>query len=529
MLLFAAQMLGCSPSAESDRSSQTSEDPITLRRGNGGEPQTLDPALAEDVHGFNVLTDLYEGLVVVTADGTIQPGVADRWDISPDGRQYTFHLRNDALWSNGDSVTADDFVAAFDRAISPGSVSTYSFLLEPILNYHAVTRGELPVEDLGVRALDERTLVIELREPVPYFTGILAMPIAYPVHSTQQDNPGRFNDPATFVGNGPFVLESWLPGEKIRLRKNVLFRNASLVRIDIVDYFPITEPAAEYNMFRAGELDMTATVPPTAISSLRDMQSSELRITPSLGLYYLAFDLTEPPFDDVDLRQALTMAIDREVLISVLGRGEQAAFGIVPPGVANYRGAQFEWKDLAASERQALARDLYSEAGYDDSRPLQMKLTYDAGGVHETLALAVASMWRDVLGVDVELEKMEWKLLLATRDNRSAWQVMRFAWTGDYNDASTFTDIFRSDSEQNLAKFENESYDALVNEAAGLTDLVLRTTRLNSAEALLLEEYPVAPLYFYVSKHLVSNRLKNFQDNVLDRHPTQFLRLEEIK
>jgi oligopeptide transport system substrate-binding protein len=355
------------------------------------------------------------------------------------------------------------------------------------------------------------------------------MPIAYPVFTGHGDDPARFRIPESFVGNGPYVLESWSIGDKIRLRKNALFRNASSVGIDIVDYFPVTEPSAELNMYRAGELDITATVPPAAIANLRAMQNGELRVAPSLALYYLAFDLTEPPFDDVVLRQALTMAIDREILVSVLGRGERAAFGLVPPGVANYQGAQFEWKNLPVMERQASARDLLAQAGYGDSRPLRMKLTYDAGDVHESVALTVSSMWRDVLGIDVELEKKEWKFFLETRDDRAAWQVMRFAWTGDYNDASTFTDIFRSDSRQNLPRYQSDSYDVLLDEAGRLADSESRSNKLKDAESLLLDAYPIAPLYFYVSKHLVSSRVKNFQQNVMDRHPSQFLQLDANK
>jgi len=468
---------------------------------------------------------LYEGLVVESADGTLQPGVASSWDISPDGQLYTFYLRDDAVWSNGDPVTASEFVTAFRRAVSPDSMSPYSFLLEPVRNYHAVTSSDLPTEDFGVRSLDQRTLVIELQSPARHFLGILAMPIAYPVHTTRIDNPVRYRDVENFVGNGPFVLDRMTIGGTIRLRKNVDFRNASSVEIDVVEYFPISEPATEFNMYRAGELDITATVPPAVISNLRETQSGELRIAPSLGLYYLAFDLTEPPFDDVTVRQALTMAIDRDVLVSVLGRGEQGAYGVVPPGVSNYQGARFEWKDQSSSARQVSARDFYARAGFSELNPLQMKLTYDAGDIHETVALTVASMWHDVLGVEVELEKKEWKFFLATRDDRAAWQVMRFAWSGDYNDASTFMDIFRSESEQNLARYQSGSYDALLNEAARLDDPELRAIRLNAAEALLLADYPVVPLYFYVSKHLVSGRVKNFESNILDRHPSQYLRL----
>lgn len=518
----------CDPSADPVDGSQAIDQQRVLRRGNGGEPQTLDPVLAEDVHAFGILADLYEGLIIEAGDGGLLPGVAERWDVSPDGRRYTFHLRANAMWSNGDPVTAQQFVMAFRRVLAPGTTSAYAFLLEPIRNYAAVLSGQLPPEELGIYAVDERTLAIDLATPAQHFPGILAMPIAFPLHSGNGDDAGKFREPKLFVGNGPYVLESWSLGEKIRLAKNPKYRNAHTVQIDAVEYLPITDPNTELNMYRAGELDITATVPKDRISELRDSQADALHVAPSLGLYYLAFDLSEPPFDDVRLRQALTMAIDRQTLVNVLGRGEQAAFGLVPPGVANHVAARYSWQSMAADERQATARQLFAQAGYDRDSPTRIKFTYDTGDVHETIALAVASMWRDVLGVEVELDKKEWKYFLATRENRPAWQVMRFSWIGDYNDPGTFADIFRSDSQQNLPGYRNPQYDRLLDDANRQSNLDDRAEKMSAAEALLLDDYPIAPLYFYVSKHLVSGRVSNFENNVLDRHPTQFLRLQQF-
>lgn len=523
--LVLVAVAGCTAPDQGGAQEEANSTPV-LRRGNGGEPQTLDPALAEDVHAFNVLADLYEGLVIEAADGSLQPGVAENWDISPDGQRYTFHLRADATWSNGDPVSAQQFVMAFHRVLSPDSQSAYSFLLEPILNYSQVMDGSLPVDRLGIRAIDTRTLEIELQYPALYFPGILAMPIAFPIHESFNEFPGMFSDPDSFVGNGPYTLESWLIGDRIRLRKNPHFRAAASVEIDVVEYFPVSDPSSELNMFRAGELDVTATVPPAAIEEIRATYGNDLRIVPSLALYYLAFDLTEPPFDQVELRKALTIAIDREVLVSIIGRGEVAAYGIVPPGVANYDGARFAWANLAAPERKVLAQLALAQAGYGGDRPLRIKLTYDAGDIHETVAQTVSSMWQDVLGAEVELEKMEWKLFLATRDDRAAWQAMRFAWTGDYNDASTFLDIFLGNNPQNLPRFASDTYDNMLGGARRVTNPDARNDRLANAEALLLEEYPIAPLYFYVSKHLVSKNVRNFQDNILDRHPTRFLQID---
>ncbi len=514
----------CEAPPATETGSRAIDDASVLRRGNGGEPQTLDPAFAEDVHAFGVLTDLYEGLVIEAGDGTLLPGAAERWEVSADGRLYSFYLRKDAIWSNGDPLTAQHFVNGIRRVLAPGTTSAYSFLLEPILSYAPVIAGELPPDELGVHAVGDKTLVIELDAPAQYFPGILAMPIAYPLHDGHDAT--KFRDPASFVGNGPYVLEQWSLGEKIRLRKNARYRNAEAIEIEYVDYFPITDANTEFNMFRAGELDITFTVPTERVSELRDSQSTNLQIAPTLALYYLAFDLSEPPLTDIRLRQALSMAIDRQLIVEVLGRGEQPAFGLVPPGVANHASASYEWRDLTGDERKTEARRLLTDAGFDSTNPLRLLLTYDTEDVHEKIALSVKSMWEEVLGIEVDLQKKEWKYLLATRHDRSAWQVMRFAWTGDYNDPSTFTDIFRSDSPQNLPGYRSEVYDRLLSEAGEAIIPEDRAAIMSRAETLLLEDYPIAPLYFYVSKHLVNDRVKNFTTNVLDRHPTQFLGLD---
>ena len=522
-LLTLPLLPGCSLSSDDDPPQLQISSENILRRGNGGDPQTLDPSLAEDVHAFNVLRDLYEGLVIEAADGSLIPGTAERWEISDDGRLYTFYLRTDARWSSGATVSAEDFVAGFQRTLAANSTSPYSFLLSPILNYAAVTNGDLPVTELGVHVVDSQTLVIELASPATHFLGVLAMPIAYPLYIGEEFDGSRFRDPDKFVGNGPYVLTERRPARRIRLQRNEMFHNASNVSVQYVDYYPIVDPATELNMYRAGELDITATVPPPRIRDLRQSQPEELWISPSLALYYLAFDLGEPPLDNLVLRKALSMAIDRRTLVELIGRGEQAAFGIVPEGVAGHQVARYDWQSTESANREAQARQHYLEAGYDGANPLQIKLTYDVGDIHETVALAVSAMWREVLGVEVTLDKREWKYFLATRDERAEWQVMRFAWVGDYNDARTFLEIFRSDSSQNLSGFDNPKYDRLLRATSETIDVEKRTELMTQAEMQLLDEYPIAPLYFYVSKHLVNPAVRNFEANILDIHPSQFL------
>ncbi len=480
-----------------------------IYRGNGGEPGSLDPALAEDIHAFSILADLYEGLVTQSADGSLEPGVAKAWTVSEDGLTYTFAIREDAFWSNGERVTADHFVYTYDRVTAPASTSAYAFLLDPIQRYVAI---------------DELTLEIQLAEPVPHLLALLSMPVAYPVPAMDVDSDS-FVRPDKFVGNGAYRLVSREVGGAIRLRRNPHFRET--VAIDEIVYLPIVDPLSELNMFRAGELDITHTIPTEHISAVRESMPDAVRITPSLALYYLAFDLTEPPLDDGRLRQALNMAVDRQQLVEIIGRGERPAFGIVPGGIAGYEGAQFSWQHLSGEERIAQARRLYEEAGYNEDTPLTIKYTYDTGDIHEKIALAVSSMWRAALGVEVTLEKKEWQYFLDTRDQRSEWQVMRFAWFGDYNHASTFTNIFRTMDEQNLPNFSDPRYDELLAAASRAREPARQAELLAEAEGLLLGEYPVAPLYFYVSKHLVAPRIGGFEHNALDRHPSRYLYLED--
>jgi len=253
---------------------------------------------------------------------------------------------------------------------------------------------------------------------------------------------------------------------------------------------------------------------------------ANVRISPSLALHYLAFDLIEPPFDNVLLRQAFNMAIDPEQLVALIGLGEQPAYGIVPNGVAAHSGTHFAWRDLSDVERIRRARSIFRDAGYSAETPLEIKYTYDSGDIHEKIALAVSSMWRDVLGVEITLEKMEWQYFLETPDKRAEWQIMRFAWFGDYNDASTFTNIFRSGDPQNLSHYSNDEYDQRLADATKEPRTDRRADLIANAESLLLEDHPIAPLYFFVSKHLVNPRIGGFENNVLDRHPSKYLNLE---
>lgn len=484
-----------------------------LVRGNGGDPGTLDPVLAEDIHAFNVLLDMYEGLFIEDAGGQLIPGVAQTWRVSPDGLTYTFDFRETARWSNGENVTAGDFVRAVRRAADPATGASYAFLLEPLFNFAEVSAGRLPVSELGIRAVADDVLEIRLGSPVGHLQAILALPVFYPMHES--------GDPA--ISNGPYVLGAREPGSAIRLLRNDRYRRNDSTYFDAVHYLPIADPQTEFNLFRTGKIDVTHNVADDMVQIAKESHPSQLRIAPSLALYYIALDLTEPPLDSPKLRQALSMVVDRDVITGLLGRGERPAFGIVPPGVAGYQPAQYAWASEDKASRTATARQLYREAGYSVEEPLSLTLMYDTEGVHEKIALAISAMWHDALGIDVKLDKREWNYFLDSRDRREDWDAMRFAWFGDYNSAKTFLDIFRSDSDQNLARYSSERFDTLLHAADQEGDLESAAAVMQKAESTVLSDYAVIPIYFFVSKHMVADSIGGFEQNVVDRHASRWL------
>lgn len=503
-LCMGAGIAACRQATDDD----SEPGPQRVVRGNGGEPGSLDPARAEDVHAFNILIDLYEGLVTVDARGELVPGAAESWSVGDDGRTYRFRLREGLRWSNGDELTAADFVRGLRRVASPATASSYAFLLHNIENFDDIVTGRAPPERLGAASVSDNVLEIRLATPSQDLLAILAQPVASPVHVSGNAS----------IGNGAYILAEREAG-KIRLRKNRFFRQADEVQVDEIEYVSIVDPASELNAYRAGEIDITNTIPGELFANMRAQYPDETFVAPMLALYYLAFDLGEPPFDDRSLRRALTMAIDRRQLTELIGRGEQPACGIVPPGVYGHENYRYDWcVDNQQNDREA-ALAAYAEAGYSAESPLHLRYIYDAGDpLHERVALAVSAMWQDVLGVRTTLEKRDWMYFLDTRSLRQDWDVMRFAWFGDYNGAHTFLDIFRSTSEQNFAGFVDETYDELLQDVRSST---------KEAERHLLLEYPISPLYFFVGKHLVKPYVRGFENNVMDRHPSRYLSIDD--
>ena len=490
---------------------------LELRRGNGSEPDSIDPQLARMEAAMTILRDSYEGLVTMAPDGSPAPGVAESWEISADGRRYTFSLRPAARWSNGDPVVAGDFVAAWHRLVDPATASQYALMLEPVVNAAAIVAWKAPVDTLGVSAPDAATLVVELAEPSPYFLAMLSHPSTFPVHRpTLAANPKEFARPGVAVTNGAFTPVEWAIGSHILAKRNTNYWNDAATRLDAVRYVHVADPATELTRFRAGELDVTYTTPPGEAARLQRDLPGQLHVAPTLGVYYYGLALDLPPFKDAPkLRQALAMAVDRDVLTrQVLGDGELPAYGWVPPGVAGYAPQQFAWSRLEPAARIAEAKRLYAEAGYSAARPLRVELRTSKSPLHDRIALAVTAMWKETLGAEVSLRSEDFRVLKAAVDAREV-PLFRGSWIGDYNDAYSFLQVLKGGFGINLPRYASDPYDVALAMAATAAP-ERRATYLAAAENQLLADVPLIPLYYYASKHLVSPRVQGWYDNVMN-------------
>jgi oligopeptide transport system substrate-binding protein len=506
----------------------TADPPGVLRIGNGPEPETLDPHRAEGVSTANILRDLYEGLTAYGPDGSIVPAAAESWEQAPDGLSYTFHLRRQARWSNGDPLTAEDFVAGLRRSADPATGSNYAQILSPIENAAAVSAGRLPPERLGVEALDAQTLRIRLQGPTPYFPGLLAHWAAFPIHRPSLQAWGRaFARPGRLVGNGAYRLQDWVVQSQVTLQRNPYYWNDAQTSIGTVIYYPTEDLASELQRYRAGELDCSYAIPMSQARWARRLFGAELHLAPYLGSYWYGYNLARPPFkDNPRLRLALSMAIDREVIAGKLLQGAALpAYGFVPPGTWNYTPQSPPWAAWPRERRLAEARRLYAEAGYSAGHPLQVELRYNTQEDNRRIATVIAAMWKQGLGVQTQLLNEEWKVFLQNRHGRLLTEVFRGAWIGDYDDASAFANILRSFDGKNDEAYASAAYDALLQQAQQQPDAAQRRGLLEQAEGLMLGDMPILPIYFYESKHLVKPYVAGWRDNPLDIHYSKDLKV----
>jgi len=487
-----------------------------LRRGLGGEPASLDPAQAADAFSFEILRELYEGLATEASDGTVVPGVADSWITNSSGTRYQFHLRQDARWSNGDHVRAQDFVRAWRRVVDPTIGSPVADILRPILNASSVIAGRLPPASLGVSAPQDDVLIVDLELPAPYFPEVLTHSATFPVFSALAVNS---HNQKSLVTNGPYMLTSWTPGNSINLTKNMRYWDQSNVRIPNVAYTIIVDENSEFMQYRANQIDVTQNVPSSALTAVKAQWPNELYVAPYLGTAYYSFNLkSSNALKSLDLRTALTMALDRKLLVStILPFGQAPAYGFVPAGIRNYTPQSWSWKSLPDAARIEHAKQLYHRAGYSIQKPLHIRMLLSTNSSIKQMAIAIASNWRQTLGVETEITEEEFRVFLQSRKDTSRWDVVRLGWTADYNDAATFLEIFRKDSANNDSGYANRAYDSLLDKAAGAQNVDMRASILESAERLLLSDYAVVPIYFFSSKRLVKPYVKGVKMTPLNK------------
>ena len=517
------------PSAGQSASPAAAEAHTTLRRGNGPEPDTVDPQLARTDGAFNVLRDLFEGLTAIGPDGAAVPAAAESWTVTPDGLEYVFHLRPGLHWSNGDALKAADYVAGMRRLVNPSTASPYAQFIDPVLNATAIVRGEKPPDELGVSAPDDRTVVIRLANPAPYLVGLVAQPPTFPVHSPSlAANGTQYARPGKLVSNGAFILEDWVVGTQIVVRRNHAYWNDAATHLERVRFVHFADPGDEFRQYRAGQIDVSYVVPPPQFAWIKANLGAELHVSPQLSVYYYGFNLTQPPFKgNSRLRRALSMVIDREKLTTaVTGVGEAPAYGWVPRGVTNYTPQQFDYASQPYEARVREARELYRQAGYSAEHPLKVEIRYNSGEVHNRLAVAIAAMWKETLGVETTLYAEEFRALLQSIQARKETQVFRSSWVGDFNDAYSFEQLLQSGFGINLTGYSNPHYDALLASAVRQADPAARRAALEEAERTMLADHPVLPLYFYVNKHMVKPTVRGWTDNVMNVQYSKNLRLD---
>ena len=496
------------------------------RRGESMEPGSFDPHKVSTVAEGRVLDELYEGLTVYDGEGRLQPGVASSWEVSSDQLTYTFHLRPDARWSNGDRVSSEDFVYAFRRLMNPKTGAQYASILYTVRNARGVNTGRMPMEALGVRAPDPLTFVVELEHPTIYLLAQLTHFTALPLHRADVEVYGdRFAQAGRMVGNGAFVLVQYVPNDRLVLKKNPYFHDAEQVALDGEVILPMEDASAGLRRFIAGEIDSFPTVPVDEIGFVRSELSAELKVAPSLGSYFYAVDCRNPPFSDPRVRNALAMVVDREFLSDTIwGRTMLPGFSFVPPGIASYGPpSDVTWKSKSPFAREDEARRLLLEAGYGPSHPLRLTFRYNQSENHKATAIAIADMWK-VLDVETRFIVTDANTHYAFLASNQTFDVIRSGWFADFADAQNYLFLAESDNKGlNYAHLSDPAYDALMRQAERETDESKRRDLLHQAESLLLAKQPYIVLMTYEAANLVSPKLRGWSTNIMDHHPGRYI------
>lgn len=518
LTLLAGLLSGCS--SERKTPVEIGNEQQILHIGNGGEPSDIDPHGNSGLPDSQIKRALFEGLVSRTSDTLeIIPGVAESWEISEDGLTYTFSLRKNALWSNGDPVTAHDFVWTWKRGMNPSLGNPYAYMFFVFKNAEAYHNGEVTdFSEVGIRALDDHTLQFELSGPTPYILELLAFKTMYPVHRATLEKFDAVNRLATawtrpenFVGNGPFVIKDWVVNQVLSVRKNDQYWDSDNIKLNEIHFHAVQSLTAEERMFRAGQLHMTLDLPPEKVEVYRRENNPAFNSFPLYSTYYYAFNTQKPPLNDVRVRKALAYAVDRRLLTErVMKGGEIPAHAFTPPNKLGYT------PEAKMPEDVALARQLLAEAGYPDGKGFpRITILYNTFEHHQTIAVVLQQMWKENLGIDVNLQNEDWKVWLDSV-RLGNFEISRSGWGGDYVDPNTFLDVHVTGGGNNKSNWSNARYDELIRLASQTSDQQERFAYFQEAEAILVNEVPIIPLYTYVRNRLIHPAVKNWHNNILD-------------
>lgn len=502
---------------------------VVLRRGNAGEPKTLDQHQTSIDVESNVLKDLYEGLVAYDGKGNVRPGVAASWDVSKDGLVYTFKLRPDAKWSNGDSVKASDFVFTWRRIMDPKTGAKYANLLYAIKNSEAANKGQQPPSAIGVKAVDDTTLEITLERATPYFVELLTHQTGLPINEAAATKHGaEFAKPGNLVSNGAYQLVEFTPGAHIKLTKNTHYWDAKNVNIDTVFFYPTEDQPAAMRRFLAGELDINYQFPVDQLGFLRERIGKQVHVAPYLSIQYYSLNTGKPPFDDVRVRRALSLAIDREFLADkIFGQALPAAYSMVPPGIAGYSGPQLPYKQKSQLDREDEAIKLLKEVGYGPGgKPLKIEIRYNTNDNWKKMATAIADMWKP-LNAEVSILNVDVRTHYSHLQNKGDFDVARAGWVADYADPQNIMFLGLSgNAVGNYARYSSQEFDALMKKSDEEGNAAARMKLLADAEAILLRDLPMIPILYNASLWLVSDKVQGWEDNVQNEHRSQYLSLK---
>jgi oligopeptide transport system substrate-binding protein len=502
-------------------------DSKTLNRGNGAEPDSLDPHKAQSNWEGNIVGDMFMGLMTEDAASNAVLGAAESYSVSADGLTYTFKLR-DHNWSDGKPVTAHDFVFSMRRFMDPKTAAQYATILYPIKNAQAINGGHMPKEQLGVTALDDKTFVITFNTQVPYFAQLLSHFTAAPVPQHVVEKYGdAWLDPKHIVVNGAFVLKEWVANDHIWIVKNARFYDAKNVILENIYYYPTPDYSAALKRFRAGELDTNDGVPSQEMDWVRAYLPRSLRVVPWMAIQYLQFNITRPPFNDVRVRKAISLAINREVIATrVMRAGERAAYAFVPPDMPGYPGnAHCDFENIPMNARIAQAKILLAEAGYNADNPLTFDYNFQNRTDARLVAVALQSMWKEI-GAQVRLNSAEGPVHYNLM-RKQQFSVGEGGWSADYRDAKDFLMLWQTVSrDMNYGRYSSPKFDSLIDQSDRARDPSVRATLLQQAEQVSLDDVAYAPMYFATSRMLISSEVQNWVSNNMGINRSRYLSVD---